>query len=411
MADHARSLISKIVLEGDLATATLAGARASWFDDEEHREAFSWILEYHGRYGEAPTKAALKTQFPNYRLTLPEEPYAYYLDCLRDQHRRSVLLDAVIAANGALEDGDSRGAQEAMSAGLLQVGKEVSSLTDESVLDGLEARFAAYQEARANVGVLRGVATGFEALDFLTGGFHPQQFILIGGAAKQGKSFMMMKSAMAAQAAGKKVLFLSFEMSQHEQRARYDAMACGINSMRLLHGNLTDEDERRLQRGWRLVKNLPPLVISADISATTTVSGLSAKIDEHQPDIVFVDGVYLMENEVGADPGSPQAYTAVSRGLKRLAQRIELPLVGSTQALSSKMGKDGAVTLHSLGWTSAWSQDADLILGAEREPGAPIIRLRVVAGRQVSPTEITVAVNWEESRFEEVELGESEDYE
>ena len=76
-----------------------------------------------------------------------------------------------------------------------------------------------------------------------------------------------------------------------------------------------------------------------------------------------------------------------------------------------KMGKDGAVTLHSLGWTSAWSQDADLILGAEREPGAPIIRLRVVAGRQVSPTEITVAVNWEESRFEEVELGESEDYE
>lgn len=151
---------------------------------------------------------------------------------------------------------------------------------------------------------------------------------------------------------------------------------------------------------------MSPFIVSGDISATTTVSGLSAKIEEHEPDIVFVDGVYLMENEIGAQPGSPQAYTAISRGLKRLAQRIDKPLVATTQALVGKMDKQGSVTINSLGWTSAWAQDADLILGVERISDSPLLRLRVVAGRNVPPAEINVGCNWEESLFQEVEIEE-----
>jgi hypothetical protein len=67
------------------------------------------------------------------------------------------------------------------------------------------------------------------------------------------------------------------------------------------------------------------------------------------------------------------------------------------------MDKTGKVTLHSLGWSSSWSQDADLILGVERAEGAPLIRFSIVGGRNVSPAEVFIACGWEDSSFEETE--------
>lgn len=402
MADIGQALISKIIAEDDLVTALNAGIKADWFEDQEHRKVYAWMLEYFSRYSETPTPDALNSQYPNYQLRkrVPE-PYEYYLDLFRAQRERAILVDTVIDANAALDDDDTRRAQETFSGGLVRLGREVSSLTDENAIGKMRSRYDRYVESLKVGGELTGIATGFYSLDYKTAGYHPQQFILMGGQPKQGKSFMMMKSAIAAHDAGNKVLFLSFEMSQDEQLMRYDSITCGINSMKLLHGTLSDEDLKKLRYGMRLRKNMQPFIVSADISASTTISGLAAKVEQHQPDIIFVDGVYLMDNEVGADPGSPQAYTSISRGLKRLAQRTNKPLVGSTQALPSKMGKDGAVTMGSLGWTSAWAQDTDLLLGVERLPDAPLIRLRVVSGRNVSPGEIAISCNWEESIFEE----------
>ena len=51
--------------------------------------------------------------------------------------------------------------------------------------------------------------------------FHAEQFILFAGQAKAGKSWLMIKSAIAAQEAGKKVLFITFEMSR-EGASGYD---------------------------------------------------------------------------------------------------------------------------------------------------------------------------------------------
>lgn len=403
MADIGRALISKIISEEDMVTAMSAGIRPTWFEDDEHKRTYKWMLEYFERYGETPTDWALAQQYPNFKLLKVREPYDYYLDEFRQQRRRSIIVEGVINADEAVNAGDTKKAQEELSKALLRIGLEVSSLTDEDVIVTRRERIQTYNENRKNVGKLTGISTGFPTLDFVSGGFHDQQFIVIGGSAKQGKSFMLMKSAIAAQEAGFKVLFISFEMSVFEQTCRYDALCCGVNSMRLIQGNLTNEDMLKLKKGLRNRIRMQPFIISADISATTTVSGLAGKIEEHQPDIVFVDGVYLMENEIGADTGSTQSYTSISRGLKRLAQRIKKPVVTTTQALTSKMA-GGKVTLNSLGWTSAWSQDADLILGVERLDEADLIKFRVVGGRNVSPMEMGVRCNWEDSTLEEVNL-------
>jgi replicative DNA helicase len=404
MADAAWSMLSKIVLDEDLSTATRGGVRLDWFEDLEHKRVFKWMLEYNSRYGGAPTREAISAEFPAYQLARCREPYEYYLDRFRSQRERSILVDGIVDADTLLQDDDHKGAQRRISQALLQLGREVCSLSDVNVTRRTRARYEAYDEARMHVGELSGIQTGFPTLDFSSGGYLDQQFILFGGGPKHGKSFLLMRSAIAAQDAGYSVLFVTFEMSQREQLARYDAMVSGVNANHVVRNYLDDEEMKKLKKGIALRRNLPDFVISADISATTTVSGLSGKVDEYQPDILFIDGCYLMENEIGAKAGEAAAYTAVSRGLKRLAQRIDKPVIGTTQALSGKMGKDGIVTLNSLGWTSAWAQDADVILGVERLPDINQIRLRVVGGRNVSPCEISIICNWEESDFNEADF-------
>jgi replicative DNA helicase len=408
MADLGRALISKILLEDDLASAVESGVRHDWFEEPEHAKAYKWLTEYFSRYSVVPTPRALRTQFPNYKIIKVPEPYAYYTDKFRELHERAIIFDAISGAHDALEEDDPKKAQKFLSEGLLRIGKEVGHLSDENLTSKLRTRYDDYEESRKHAGEITGIATGFYTLDLSSGGYHPQQFILFGGAPKQCKSYMLMKSAIAAHDQGKRVLFISFEMSVKEQRVRHDGIRCGLNSEHLMHGTLEDWEMTKLKRGFRVLQNTEPFMISADISATTTASGLAAKIDQHDPDIVFVDGVYLMESETGVETGTTQAYTSVSRALKRLAQRTEIPVVGTVQSLLGKM-KDGNVTMSSLGWTSAWAQDADVILGVEKVTGTPNLRVRVVGGRSISDCEMSIACDWEESRFEEVAFDEDDE--
>lgn len=404
MADLGRALISVIVRDGELVNATEAGVRTSWFENEDHAKVFSWIVDYTGRYGEVPTTRALKREFPTYNVLKLTEPYDYYVDGFRRQYQRAIITDGIIDANDAIERNDHELAQAHFSRALMKLGVETARLTDENVAERPPERFRKYLERRKKAGLLTGIGTGFRTLDAITGGYQKQQFVVIGGEPKQGKSFLMLRSAVGAQDMGKKALFLSFEMSGEEQLCRYDAMRCGVNANSLVMGKIGHEEIKKLKFGLKEVEKLHPLIISTDISASTTVSGLAGKIEQHRPEIVFVDGMYLMDSETGASKDSTQHFMSISRGLKRLAQRTNIPIVGTTQALSSKMSH-GRVTMHSLGWTSAWSQDADLILGVEKVDveGSNMVRLRVVAGRNVSSQEINVSTNWEESIIEEMD--------
>ena len=114
------------------------------------------------------------------------------------------------------------------------------------------------------------------------------------------------------------------------------------------------------------VEQMRPFIFSTDITAGSTVGSIQAKIIDYQPDVVFVDGAYLMQSEVpGVEPGSAQAVTSISRGLKRLAQQQKVPICVTTQATLSR--SRGGLTIHSAMYSQAWGQDCDVMLGVERQ--------------------------------------------
>jgi replicative DNA helicase len=192
-------------------------------------------------------------------------------------------------------------------------------------------------------------------------------------------------------------------MSNEEQEERIDSIMAGISHSRLRSGTLTKDEWTKLERSVKEIAALPPMTLSADASYTSTLSGIAAKIDAVQPGIVFVDGVYMMQDEQGQPAGSPQALTNLTRGFKRLAMNRRLPINISTQVLTSKMSKTKGITADSIGYSSSFQQDADNIIGVLPTEDENVQEISIVLSRNCPKLKVYVAWDWETGQFEELQ--------
>jgi RecA-family ATPase len=130
-----------------------------------------------------------------------------------------------------------------------------------------------------------------------------------------------------------------------------------------------------------------------------TIDSLVAKGEQLNPDIMFVDGVYLMLDQVTGESNTPQALTNITRGLKRVAQKLDIPIVITTQTLLWKM-RGGKVTADSIGYSSSFFQDSDVILGLEPiEDDEELRLLKIVQSRNCPPSETTITWKWDTGCF------------
>jgi replicative DNA helicase len=191
-------------------------------------------------------------------------------------------------------------------------------------------------------------------------------------------------------------------MSNSEQEARIDAMRAGIDHHRLLTGRLTDEEYDRLERALKARKNCEPFILSADVTSATTISGLQAKVEQYQPEILVIDGMYLMDDERGEAKGSPQALTNLTRDAKRLAQVMKIPVLVSTQALEWKYSKKKGMKSSDIGYSSSFAQDSDVVIGAESTDVDDVKKVSIVIARSAQHVTAMLHWDWSTGTFEEV---------
>ena len=264
---------------------------------------------------------------------------------------------------------------------------------------------------------LRGISTGFDGIDFVTGGLQPEQYVVLLGTPKSFKSATLLAMAKAVHKQAKIAAFIGFEMSNTEQQDRLVSLYSGVSLTRIMNGTLTEKEFKAVQKALRQVEEMVPFVFSTDITSATTVSGIQAKIQEYQPDVVFVDGAYLMQSEEkDVAQGTPQAMTSISRGLKRLAQATKIPVVVTTQA-SLPRSRSG-LTLSSAMYTQAWGQDCDIMLGVERvreekaegelvdeiNSGPAIVKFKVVESRSGPRKDTLLEWDWSKGSVHEIDV-------
>lgn len=406
MAAIEHLVISKVIEEQSLEDAVKQGIKPEFFAGE-WQDIYKWVVTYNSDHGEVPSERAFSKAYGDVDIeNTSGETFSGLFEELVEAYKFRVITNTISEAMGSLDDGKVDDALSTLSEGLTKSKAETSKIRDFNIVEGWQERLDMYKEMRANPNALRGIPTGFSGLDRITQGLRPQQYIVMVGEPKRGKSLFELIMANACHYSGRVPLFVSFEMSVQEQLARWDALRAKVDYNAVLTGQLSDNEMERIERQMRLSKNMQPFVMSEDSSGLTTLSAMKAKVKEYQPSALYVDGVYLMDDENGEAKGTPQALTNITRGFKRMAQDFDIPVVNTTQVLSWKLGnkRTRQITGDSIGYTSSFVQDADLVLGVERNPDVDDQSIiRVVEARSAPRGEVHVKWDWSTMDFEEVE--------
>jgi replicative DNA helicase len=410
VADNEIRLISKIVREEDVKPALDRGVEASWFVNPQAKMMWQTIIDHWQKYQRVPTPVTLKDILPGCTILKVDEAYDYLLDAFCEWRTNGLTTEAIQKAAEAAEQQDFEEARRIMLKSLAAIEDQALAATsnDVDLTRTVDERIALYLSRRENPDGMLGIATGFPTIDRATLGLQAQQLVTIVATPKAGKSTLVEAISKNVWERGGLPLLLSFEMSNDEQSARIDSMIANMAHSKLLSGRIDERDEKRLRLRLERMKEVANgFHLVADPSSTSTVSGVAAKIETYNPDCVFIDGVYLMRDEKTGENGTPQALTNITRSLKRLAQKRHIPIVIATQALTWKLGRGKKVTADSIGYSSSFFQDSDVILGLdyvdEDDDDLNERILKVIASRACPRVETTLQWNWNEGRFEEYE--------
>lgn len=160
----------------------------------------------------------------------------------------------------------------------------------------------------------------------------------------------------------RRVLMISNENRADDVIAKVDSFMGGWNPLKKRTMGWTDEDLVRIStvsyiaskmQGEMIVPNRP-------IRDVKEVQGL---IYAYRPDIVLIDGIYLMADKSAASTW--EKLTDVSRSLKAMADGAGVPIIGLTQA--SRQASDRRIEIGHIAYSDALAQDADLVLTINKE--------------------------------------------
>jgi replicative DNA helicase len=412
--DHQLGLLSKIIHDSEMVTAINSRVTLEFFTDDKYRRVYEYLQDHWRKYGTSADLPVVTNAFPSYEWPTFKQSIGYFIDQLRQRRKEVILMDALAEAAQFVTEKDNPDSLDQLEAtlrsGLARVRLETTPTFDVDFTQRSDEILRRLDERALDPGYLRGISTGVKGIDYVTGGLQAEQFIVIIGLPKAMKSSTLLAMAKNVHAQGKTVLFIGFEMSNDEQEDRLTSLYSNVGLTKVMNGTYNSREEKQITKALKLISHSPiPLITSVDMDSAMTVNGVQAKILEYQPDVVFIDGVYLMQSELPkSEPGSAQALADIARGLKRLAQAQRIPVVVTTQATETR-AKGGRLTAASAMYTQAWRQSADVLLGVERDnPDAPdtgevMVRFKVLASRSGPRAETMLSWDWSEGKVEELD--------
>lgn len=378
-AEHA--VLGGILIDGD-AIHQAGALREGDFYHSDHRVIFAAIralldagkpidivtvaeaLEARGTLEKAGGLPYLRTLAEN---TPSAANVAAYAEAVRERARLRYLLVALDDGRQMVEERGVRKAADVLAdvqsrlesiahanAGESLGLAEVLSCTMDAVKSAVERRRA---------GGVVGVPTGMMALDERTGGIHGPRLWIVAGRPSLGKTALTLQWALHAAGKGHSVGIVSLEMGAEEIGFRALASRLGLNAAAMAHGDGHEFEQLKSMAAGSGLATLRDLRVVFDFEAVT-LGAIVSRITEwrrtHRIDYAIVDHVGLIEAE-GFNTRTDQL-GHISRTLKKLAKRLDMPIVVVSQ-LNRLVERDKRrPVLSDLRDSGNLEQDADVVL-------------------------------------------------
>ena len=232
-----------------------------------------------------------------------------------------------------------------------------------------------------------GVATGFEGIDRLTGGFQKANLIVLAARPGVGKTSLALNIAQNVAVDGKApVAIFSLEMSAQELGERMMCSSARVSSHKVRTGGLSGDDYAKLVQA---AGELEKADIFIDDTAGLNMFELRAKarrLKTKSPlSLVIVDYLQLMAGDSRAE-NRQQEVANISRSLKQLARELDVPVIAVSQLNRSPEARaDREPQLADLRESGAIEQDADMVMFIYEDPSDPsskgVVKLKIAKHR------------------------------
>jgi len=229
----------------------------------------------------------------------------------------------------------------------------------------LNEAFDRIDELHRESGKLRGLPTGFGALDSLLAGLQKSDLIILAARPSVGKTTLALDIARHVATRQKvPVGIFSLEMSKEQLVDRLLCAEAGVDMWRMRTGRLSEKEDDfpRIGHAMGVLSEAP---IFIDDSATCNIMEIRTKArrlqTEHKLGLVLVDYLQLMEGR--SSENRVQEVSEITRGLKALARELNVPVLALSQlSRAAEMNRPAIPKLAHLRESGSIEQDADVVL-------------------------------------------------
>ncbi len=350
--------------------------RPEYFN-EGNREIYEALRTYEAMYGTCMDEPTFRLQWPDFDWTPAERQIEWLADELGQGFVATRLRDIWTDAEPVLDD-NPREMYKALQEKLLELRAFVGDPVGEKVglISHARQRLARAREHRVVEG-LSGITTGFALLDDVTNGTQRGEIELYVARPGMGKSLTLLYGCYCAwRDQGKRVSFISPEMTAYEMGIRLDSMHLHLSSMRMQSGRMQDDEltiySDNVEEWIEEMKNDIIFREAHGLGRRFTTGDLARIIEADNCDLLAVDGLMLIDPIV---PGKDVRTRLVNlmEEVKSLTTRTGVPIRMAHQANRSsetqttKKRKDINPTdvlpeLHHLAESGATEQYANRVI-------------------------------------------------
>ncbi|MFA5076767.1 MAG: replicative DNA helicase [Patescibacteria group bacterium] len=232
----------------------------------------------------------------------------------------------------------------------------------------LAEAFERIDELHREKGKLRGIPTGFRALDNILAGLQKSDLVIVAARPSVGKTSLALDFARHVAVESKiPVGLFSLEMGKEQLVDRLLCAQAGVDMWRMRTGRLSDREEDddfpKIGQAMGILSEAP---IYIDDSATANVMEIRTKARrlqmEHGLGLIIVDYLQLMDSRSGIE-NRVLEIAEITRSLKALARELNIPVVALSQLSRAVESRSPAIPkLADLRESGSIEQDADVVM-------------------------------------------------
>lgn len=255
---------------------------------------------------------------------------------------------------------DFEGRLNSWKAELSAIGSTINS--DVSLQDSIDEAVSVIIDRINNKSSIMGVDAGTEMINDFTSGWLQPDLILLAGRPGMGKSAYVIHNLKKNAFNNESAALFSYEMPKQQIFERIVAAMTGINSKKMLKGDLTSEEFVKVKDAFSRVKQFPVHIIDQPLNLSSLLNKIRYLHSKNKIKIAYIDYVQLIENDIDVTTNDDIRIGGISKRLKLLSMELKIPIVLLSQlSRGVELRKDKKPISSDLRGSGNLEQDADVI--------------------------------------------------